>query len=125
MAQQQTLGQKLEKIRQDANLTETALAKRIGISWDTYRKFRDGTGTLSESIELKIRAFTENPSVRGSKKVRTSRQSKKTDGLSREHLEFVLSLKSGEGLFILGVMMATGQDRLGFTQIEELLALKK
>lgn len=122
---QQTLRQKLEKIRLDANISQHALAKRIGISWDTYRKFRDGDGTLSESTELKIRSFTENPSADQAKVTKTGRQSKKTGGLTREHLQFVLGLKAGDGAFILEIMNATGQDQLEYAQIEKLLALKK
>ena len=117
MAKQNSLREMLEEIRVNRNLAHSALAKKIGITWKTYEKFRNGDGLTRQATEQKIRAFTERPDGAKSAKgaaPKAKRLPKSGEGISRAELEFVLE-----------VMAATNKAGLTFTEIRAVVALKK
>jgi transcriptional regulator with XRE-family HTH domain len=101
-----SIGGRLKMYRQRANISQTALGKHLGVSFQQVQKYENGTNRVSAATLIKIARFL-NISV-GELMVLDGQQSQSSSS-SKDMLRFA---KSPEGRSLLGGFMAIDDPSL-------------
>ena len=100
------IGGRLKMYRQRANISQTALGKHLGVSFQQVQKYENGTNRVSAATLIKIARFL-NISV-GELMVLDGQQSQ-SSGSAKDMMRFA---KSTEGKNLLGGFMAIDDPSL-------------
>lgn len=101
-----SIGGRLKMYRQRANISQTALGKHLGVSFQQVQKYENGTNRVSAATLIKIARFL-NISV-GELMVLDGQQSQSA-GSAKDMMRFA---KSPEGRSLLGGFMAIDDPSL-------------
>lgn len=101
-----SIGGRLKMYRQRANISQTALGKHLGVSFQQVQKYENGTNRVSAATLIKIARFL-NISV-GELMVLDGQQTQST-GSSKDLMRFA---KSPEGKSLLSGFMAIEDSSL-------------
>ena len=101
-----SIGGRLKMYRQRANISQTALGKHLGVSFQQVQKYENGTNRVSAATLIKIARFL-NISV-GELMVLDGQQSQSASS-SKDMLRFA---KSPEGRSLIGGFMAIDDPSL-------------
>jgi transcriptional regulator with XRE-family HTH domain len=101
-----SIGGRLKMYRQRANISQTALGKHLGVSFQQVQKYENGTNRVSAATLIKIARFL-NISV-GELMVLDGQQTQST-GSSKDLMRFA---KSSEGKSLLSGFMAIEDSSL-------------
>jgi transcriptional regulator with XRE-family HTH domain len=100
------IGGRLKMYRQRANISQTALGKHLGVSFQQVQKYENGTNRVSAATLIKISRFL-NISV--SELMVLDGQQSQSGGSAKDMMRFA---KSAEGRSLLGGFMAIDDPSL-------------
>jgi transcriptional regulator with XRE-family HTH domain len=100
------IGGRLKMYRQRANISQTALGKHLGVSFQQVQKYENGTNRVSAATLIKISRFL---SISVAELMVLDGQQSQSSSSSKDMLRFA---KSPEGRSLLGGFMAIDDSSL-------------